>query len=403
MLQNALKSTTWCQQTHQRQLRPPRHDVAVDVRRFPWMRPLAGEYAYELRQRGRRSTPAIRSRPTRGARSVARVAAHPRDRDRVARPSAGAAGRRGAPPSRARRGRPPRRSRHRRRRHRPAGRRVRRSALHAAEGHHARSSWRAGPSATAGRRSSPIFWVDAEDHDWEEIAELYGARRRVPAAHRHAGRPRGRRRPAGRGARPGRTRRADHRRTRPPPSRRPNSPPPVSTRCAPRSGRAPAWRAPSRRGSKRLLGPSRPRRVRLGRPGRQAARRRRVRAASSPRQGTRQRSPPRPATRSRARGHAPQVVPQPDSVSLFRLDGGPHADQAAGRSVRRRRTRPTRARSSQRERDTTPGAIQPERAAPPDRPGHALPDHLLRGRTERARLPRTAARRLRARSACRCR
>ena len=48
-------------------------------------------------------------------------------------------------------------------------------------------------------------------------------------------------------------------------------------------------------------------------------------------------------------------------------------------------------------------AVQPERAAPSPGAGHALPDHLLRGRTERARVSRPAGRGLPRTSACRCR
>ena len=48
--------------------------------------------------------------------------------------------------------------------------------------------------------------------------------------------------------------------------------------------------------------------------------------------------------RSTARGHPPQVVPQPDSVSLFHLDGAPHADQARRAISSRSATRPLRAR-----------------------------------------------------------
>ena len=56
------------------------------------------------------------------------------------------------------------------RRHRPAGRRVRRPAVHPAQGHHGDSA-----GAPDGRRArhagrSPMFWVDAEDHDWGKCA-----------------------------------------------------------------------------------------------------------------------------------------------------------------------------------------------------------------------------------------
>ena len=67
----------------------------------------------------------------------------------------------------------------------------------------------------------------------------------------------------------------------------------------------------------------------------------------------------------------------------------PPADPSTGRRVRCRATTIPLASlvrgSAQRAR-----ALQPERAAPADRPGHALSDDLLRRRAERARVPRPA-------------
>ena len=54
------------------------------------------------------------------------------------------------------------------------------------------------------------------------------------------------------------------------------------------------------------------------------------------------------------------------------------------------------ARDARRAGQRTAGRVQPERAAAADRAGHALSDDLLCRRAERARLPRTAARGLRA-------
>ena len=89
-------------------------------------------------------------------------------------------------------------------------------------------------------------------------------------------------------------------------------------------------------------------------------------------------------------GHAPQVVPQADSVALFRLDGGrrpirrqddhyvigehPHSDRRAVEAGLDRRRR-----------------FQSERSAPAPRAGHAVPNRLLRGGAERAGVSRSAA------------
>ena len=95
-----------------------------------------------------------------------------------------------------------------------------------------------------------------------------------------------------------------------------------------------------------------------------------------------------------ARGHEPQVVPQPDSASLFHLDGARRPIRRHGDPFAHRRPAVPGRRARGGELASAPGALQPERAAPADRAGHALPDHLLRRRAERAGLPRTAARRL---------
>ncbi len=59
-----------------------------------------------------------------------------------------------------------------------------------------------------------VFWVDAEDHDWQEVAQLHGARRQSPAAHDHARGPRRRRRTAGGGPHARRSHRDEPRRAR---------------------------------------------------------------------------------------------------------------------------------------------------------------------------------------------
>ena len=134
----------------------------------------------QLRQASRRSTPAIRRRRqawTRGDRARARRMAAPRAAvAESSQPSRSAAARR------PRRARPPRTladPRHRRRRHRPAGRRVRRPALHAAQGHHrhparardvAREQQADVVAGVLGRRRGSRLGGSRE---------LYGARRRA--------------------------------------------------------------------------------------------------------------------------------------------------------------------------------------------------------------------------------
>ena len=288
-----------------------------------------------------------------------------------------------------------RRRRNRRRRHRPAGRRVRRTAVHAAEGAH-RAAARA-----AHRRTSTTSRRSRSSGSTPRITtgrKCGAVRCSTPSSSRAPSRwPTSRARASCRSRRSRWT----------PASSRPSqelagalpqtefTDRPSSTTCAPRGGRASAWRARSRRGSRRCSArtaswsssraiPPRSRSSPTCSP------------ASSPRRAARRRSRPRPARRSRRAGHAPQVVPQPDSVSLFRLDGGRRPIRRQGDQLRRSaiatysiEALSTRGLDRRRR-------LQPERAAPADRAGHALPHDLLRGRPERAGVSRPAARRLRA-------
>ena len=87
-------------------------------------------------------------------------------------------------------------------------------------------------------------------------------------------------------------------------------------------------------------------------------------------------------------GHSPQVVPQPDSVPLFRLDGGRRAIRRQGDqlpvAIARIPSIVCRARVNE------SCGLQPECAAQAARPGHALPHYLLRRGPERARVSRPA-------------
>ena len=96
-----------------------------------------------------------------------------------------------------------------------------------------------------------------------------------------------------------------------------------------------------------------------------------------------------------ARGYHAQVHQHDDGVALFHLDGGRRAirQQDGGFLVGDQRY-PGRGAAAAGHRAA--GRLQPERPAASGGAGHALPDGLLRRRTERARLSRSAARRLRA-------
>ena len=96
-----------------------------------------------------------------------------------------------------------------------------------------------------------------------------------------------------------------------------------------------------------------------------------------------------------ARGYHAQVHGQDDGVALFHIDGGRRAiRQQDGRFVVGDEQYAAPALVEQ----ATNAArrLQPERAAAADRAGHDVSDDLLRRRPERARLSRPAARRLRA-------
>ena len=144
--------------------------VAVDVRRFPWVRPLSGDYTSNFQRVGSFFTGDPQS-PDAWREISARARAHPRDRPRVAAAIAAQQHRRGA----------------------------HEAALHA-------TTLLASPDSVAvvtgqqagifggplytllkavsaiqlARRAAqtlgmpvvPIFWVAAEDHDWEEIASV---------------------------------------------------------------------------------------------------------------------------------------------------------------------------------------------------------------------------------------
>jgi bacillithiol biosynthesis cysteine-adding enzyme BshC len=140
---------------------------AVDVRRFPWIRPLAGDYAYNFKQvEGLYAGNPLEPEAWREA--VARAQRHPRDRARLVEVLRAQQEHRGAPPaSRA-----------------AAARLGDPNAVAVVTGQQAGVF--GGPMYTLlkaitalqlARRTEQkqrvpavtIFWVEAEDHDWEEV------------------------------------------------------------------------------------------------------------------------------------------------------------------------------------------------------------------------------------------
>ncbi len=325
MLSKALRESPRVCRAHHR--RPSRRLLAegatragVDVRRFPWIRPLVGRLRLRLPQASRRSTPAIRRAAgvARGDRATPGQRRHHRHRGHRRRP-AGAPRRANAG---ARGGGAAGRSRHRRGRHRPAGGRVRRSALHIAQGGHRPPAGAPRVRRGGGATVVPVFWVDAEDHDWEEVRACTVLDAEFQPRTVTLAAPEG----AGRTAR----RRARARRRR-----SPSASTPWRRRC--RRPTFQAWSTASlreayqpgigmatrsRAGSNPLLGPHRPGRLRVRGPGGQAAgcasvfvagtaRRRGEHRALAAEAG--ERSPRSATAPGRAPARQPRAVP-PDGV-----------------------------------------------------------------------------------------
>jgi bacillithiol biosynthesis cysteine-adding enzyme BshC len=141
--------------------------AGIDVRRFPWIRPLAGDYAYNFaRVEGLYAGNPLDAGAWRDA--IRRVQAHPRDRARVARLIRAQQDERGAAPAA-----------------RAAAARLEDAAAVAVVTGQQAGVF-GGPMYTLlkaisalqlarrterehGAPAVAIFWVEAEDHDWEEI------------------------------------------------------------------------------------------------------------------------------------------------------------------------------------------------------------------------------------------
>ena len=119
------------------------------------------------------------AQPSPGATAIARAQTAATPRDELAALLASQQARRQAARPCERRRRPARRPRQRRHRHRPAGGPVRRTAVHAAEGAHGHQARAPGPCTEHGVPAVAVFWVDAEDHDWDEVKRVHRARRRL--------------------------------------------------------------------------------------------------------------------------------------------------------------------------------------------------------------------------------
>ena len=324
--------------TRRRHERPP----ASRRRRAPFRLDSAARRGLRLRLRHRRA--ALRRRPD-DARGVAAT----RSRARAASRATARRSRPSSPRSRRDRGAPPAArtaaagslgSRHRGGRHRSAGRRVRRPALHAAQGHHGDPARPQGRTRSTTCRPSPCSgWMPRIT-----TGKRCGAVRCSTASSsraRHACRARGGRRASGRALDAGRPHRAEPRRTRRALARDGFH---RLGRCAaraPRTGRASAmadafarWLEDAARTATGWSSSSR----RIRRPSRSSPTSSR---ASCARPAAPPRSPRRPAMSSPRAAISRRSMPQPDSIVALssRRRAAPHPPQGDTSSSARQRTR----------------------------------------------------------------
>ena len=247
----------------------------------------------------------------------------------------------------------------------------------------------------------PIFWIESEDHDWEEVAScavLDGDMRRRTIT---LGTP------PGAGEQPVAAVRLDPSifaavegltRSCPPPS----SPTRCAEACRPPTTRAPTMSEAFDRWLEVAARAARPRRLRL-RPSRATKPLvREVFARELETPGATTRLAPDDGRRA---GRASATTRRScRTTTTSRCSGsttsGSRSTTATGRSLsatRRCRRRPREGSAR------APRRLQPERAAAPDRPGHALPDRVLRRRARTSSPTSASCGRSTRTSACRCR
>ena len=209
MIPDPLREYDRCQPSpHVRSLRIAPHDGAasvtgIDLRRLPWIRPLVGRLRSTVTITSPRSTPAIRRPPRRGA-TPSRARRRARATPRRLPPSSWRS--RNAAARRPRRARPPRSLAD------PRTVVVATGQQAGAFGGPLYTLLKAVTAIQLARRASadhkttvvPVFWVDAEDHDWQEVRSCivldadFQPRTVALAAARRGGRAPGRRVDAGR-------------------------------------------------------------------------------------------------------------------------------------------------------------------------------------------------------------
>ncbi len=241
-----------------------------------------------------------------------------------------------------------------------------------------------------------VFWIDAEDHDWDEVKSVRRPRRRPGPAHDRRSATRQGAHAGPGGARPaGRVGRRRARR-----SSRPTLPATEFTPALLDTLRAhlPAGRRhgrrlrPLARIGARAARADRVRRRRTRRPSRCVARRLRARdrarrrdvaAGGRGRRGAAGARLPRAghAARRQRRALPPRTAAASRSASRTACSSGATATATTAELLGARAARPA--------------GVQPERAAAAARAGHAVSHGLLRGRPQRAGLSRPARRRLR--------
>ena len=331
--------------------------------------------------------PATRPIPRRGGTPSAAQA--PRHRAAIAESSRrSSAARRAARGARRRRTAP--RSANGGRRHRPAGGALRRTALHAAQGDHRHPARRARSRPSIGVPAVPIFWIEPRTTTGTR-SQACGVLDADLTWRARAGRPAGRacdRRGAGA---PGRlTRGASPSSTTLLPQT--EFTPALLELCAqayqPGAGMADAFG----RWLESTCSAARAWWCSTARPGGQAARSP-IFARELAHPVTTRDWRTAAGAALEARGYHAQVTPQDEAVALFHSTAAARRSGSAGRLHRRRRAETARsllARGAPASR-----AVQPERAAASARAGHVFPTVCYVAGPERARLPRSAERRVR--------